>query len=366
MRNQRLLRSNSARWDGGMQAARPGGDTSVGSDPTPDASDRPASGVRWPGVGLCLAAGLLAVGVHKLLPMVSALLVAVLLGIGTAHLVRLPEAVRPGVAWSAKRLLRLGIVLLGLQLALDDIVALGWRMILVVVAIVGLGICGTVLIGRLLRMRRSESILIAAGFSICGAAAVAAVDGTIEREEEDTATAIALVVIFGTAMIGIAPMLVQLSGLAPQIAGMIIGGSVHEVAQVVAAGGIVGGGALATAVIVKLARVLMLAPVVTVLSLIERRRVGTRSGGSRPPLVPLFILGFLATAGLRTLTTLPAPVINAGAFAETLLLSSAMYALGLGVHVRMLRRAGWRPLLLGGLSTLLVGTIATTGVLLAI
>lgn len=306
--------------------------------------------------------------IQRMVPGLSALLVAILLGLVVSHLVHLPAIVQPGVQLSAKRLLRLGIVFLGLQLALDDIIGLGWPMLIVVVAIVSCGLIGTVLVGRLLGLPAPQVLLIACGFSICGAAAVAAVEGTVEREDEDVAIAIALVVIFGTIMIGVGPALLSLTGLAPETQGMIVGGATHEVAQVVAAGGLIGGGALAAAVVVKLARVLMLASVVTMIGLLQRRDsggAGTEHTGTRPPLVPLFIAGFLAAAVVRTFVPLPEVVFTIGQQAQVLLLSAAMFALGLGVHVSMLRRAGSKAFLLGGLSTVLVGTVATIGVLLA-
>lgn len=339
-------------------------------EPRTDPPDRGAS--AWPGVLACLAAALIALGMQTLVPGLSALLVAILLGVATSHVVRLPAALGPGVAVAARRLLRLGIVLLGLQLALDDILALGWGTIAVVVAVVAAGLVGTMLLGRWLGLSRGQSVLIASGFSICGAAAVAAVEGTVQREDEDVATAIALVVVFGTVMIGVVPVVLGLTGLPADLQGRIAGGSIHEVAQVVAAGGIIGGGALATAVLVKLARVLMLAPVVTLLGVLERRRQGGagheggtgREGGARPPLVPLFVVGFLGAALVRTFVPLPHAVLEGTHQLQVVLLSAAMFALGLGVHVSMLRRAGARPFALGALSTLLVSTVATTGFLL--
>ena len=319
-----------------------------------------------PGLLLSFAVAGLAYGLGMLVPVASPALAAILVGALAANLGLLPPALKPGLDLAAKPVLRIGIVLLGLQLALDDIVALGWGTIAVVVAIVSAGLGGTVLMGRWLGLSRGQSVLIASGFSICGAAAVAGVEGTVEREDEDVATAIALVVIFGTVMIGAAPALLALTGLPADVQGMIAGGSIHEVAQVVAAGGIIGGGALATAVLVKLARVVMLAPVVTVLGLLERRRVGAagREGASRPPLVPLFVVGFLAAALLRTFVPLPGPVLDGAHQLQVLLLAAAMFALGLGVHVSMLRKAGPRPFVLGALATVLVSAVATGGFLI--
>lgn len=339
------------------------------SRPTPELSEPRATGggagSPWPGLALALAAAGAALGVQALLPAVSALLVAILLGVLVGHLVRLPAAMEPGLALAARRLLRVGVVLLGLQLALEDILGLGWGVLAVVVAVVTVGMVGTVALGRLLRVPPAQALLVAAGFSICGAAAVAAVEGSIEREEEDVATAIGLVVLFGTVMILLAPPALGLSGLDPHDQGVIAGGSVHEVAQVVAVGGILGSGALTVAVVVKLARVLMLAPVVMVLGLV-RRRGGTAAGAPRsaPPLVPLFVVGFLAAALARTVLPLPDAVLAAGGLLQVLLLSAAMFALGRGVHVSVLRRAGVRPVALGALSTLLVVAVATGGTLL--
>ena len=327
--------------------------------PVPEVASRRS---LWPGVALALgAAGVALVG-QQLLPTVSPLLIAIVLGIALTNLWSIPESFAPGMKLAAQRFLRLGIVVLGLQLALGDILALGPRMILVVLLIVGLGIGGTLVLGRALGVPPMQRLLIACGFSICGAAAVAAVDGAVDAGEEDTASAIGLVVVFGTAMIGIAPAALGLLDLTNHQEGLIAGGSIHEVAQVVAAGGIIGGGALATAVVVKLARVLMLAPVILVIGLV-RRRGATAVEGTRPPLVPLFIVGFVVAALARTFLPLSPQVVHAGSMLQTVLLSAAMFALGCGVRVSVLKKLGGRPVVLGALSTAWVFLVATTGVL---
>lgn len=316
-----------------------------------------------PGTAACLAVATVCYGVQHLVPAASSLLIAIIVGIALAHTVRMPEALRPGIAFSAKILLRLGIVLLGFQLVLSDIIALGWGVLAVVVVIVAGGLIGTVAIGRWIGMTRSESILIGSGFSICGAAAVAGVESSIHRKDEDVATAIALVVIFGTAMIGIMPLALGAAALTPQQQGYIAGGSIHEVAQVVAVGGILGGPVLTSAVLVKLARVLMLAPVVTVLGMIERRTGTPVPYGKTPPIVPPFIIGFLAAALIRTFVPIPEALVGDIKIVQTILLAAAMFALGLGVHVSMLKKAGAKPFVLGALSTCLVAAIATGGML---
>lgn len=218
----------------------------------------------------------------------------------------------------------------------------------------------------MLKVAPGQRLLIACGFSICGAAAVAAVDGVADVDEEEVASSVALVVLFGTAMIPVIPLLSRLAGLSEHQAGLWAGGSIHEVAQVVAAGGLVSAGALATAVVVKLARVLMLAPVLTLLAIRRRRsHGGGRAGAHRPPLVPLFVVAFLACAVLRTTGRVPSWALSGAHVAQTALLTAAMFALGCGVHVASLRRLGGRPLALAFLSPVVVATIALAGALLA-
>lgn len=319
----------------------------------------------WPGIALALGVAAVSMLASQVLPGISALVIAIVVGVMVANLTVLPPALVPGTQFTAKKLLRAGIVLLGLQVALGDLLALGAPMLAVVVVVVTVGILGTVAIGRLLGVEKGLTILVACGFSICGAAAVAAAAGVTDPEEEHeerTVTAIALVVLCGTLMIAAVPAVAALLQLSPEAAGLWAGASIHEVAQVVAAGGALGGTALTLAVIVKLARVLMLAPVMATLSL-QQRREGMAEG-KRPPLVPLFVLGFLAMVVLRSVAPLPAPVLEIGAMLQTGLLAAAMFALGTGVRVRRLLQVGPRPFALAALSTLLVACLALGGVLL--
>ena len=342
----------------------------------PSPADQAPAGIKRlvPGLGVCLAAAGAAYGINALLPGISPLIIAIVAGMFVTNVLRLPEITSPGVDFSAKKLLRAGIIFLGLQLSLTNIASLGVPMLLVVVCIVTGGLFGTLLLGRLLRVPPNLSLLVACGFSICGAAAVAGAAGVTDpddRAEEDTITAVALVVIFGTSMILLVPLLVSLFGLDVVTAGKWAGGSTHEIAQVVAIGGVIGGGALAVAVVVKLARVLLLAPVIAVLSIRQRRlqratdAPGQQTSRSKlPPIVPPFILGFLAMVLLRSFIPLPKTVLDAGSALQTVLLAAAMFALGCGVRIRSLLNVGIRPFGLAALSTLLVAAIAFLGILL--
>jgi uncharacterized integral membrane protein (TIGR00698 family) len=297
---------------------------------------------------------------------VSSMLVAIILGAVLANVGALPDVTGPGLAVVGKRVLRVGVALLGLQLVVGDILGLGTGMVAVIVAVVVVGIGATMLIGRWLGIGLTQRLLIACGFSICGAAAVAAVDGVIDADESEAANAVGLVVLFGTLMIPAVPLAGQLLGMPEREIGLWAGGSIHEVAQVVAAGGAIGSVALTVAVLVKLGRVLLLAPVLAVISLWMRRRtdVTTSSQSSRPPIVPLFVASFLALALLRSTGIVPSGVVDFVHTAQTVALTMAMFALGCGVRVKALRRAGIRPLVLATLSTLVVAGTALAGVLL--
>lgn len=318
-----------------------------------------------PGLALCLAGASLSIGVGYLVPAVSSLLVAILLGAVLANVAPVPPVVQPGVAFSIKTLLQIGIALLGLQVLLSDILGLGWQMIAVVIAIVVLGISGTMLVGNWLGLSWAQRVLIACGFSVCGTTAVAAVDGVIKAEEEEVLTALALTVIFGTLMIPAIPLFSVALGLSDTEAGLWAGGAVHNVAQVVPAGGAIGATALSVAVVVKLARVLMLAPIIAGLSIRQRKVSGTNSDTKRPPLVPLFIIAFVGLVVLRSTGILPETALEFAEIVQTILLSTAMFALGLGVRIVLIKRVGVRPFMLATISTLWVSGIALVGILLA-
>ncbi len=295
----------------------------------------------------------------------SPLLIAVALGAIAANTGLIHPVLSPGLAVAAKPLLRVGVALLGFQLVFADVLGLGVTAMLVVVAVVAVGLIATMVAGKYLGLTWAQRVLIACGFSICGAAAVAAAGSVVSADEEETVTAVALVVVFGTAMIFAIPLLTSILGFDDDRAGLLAGASIHEVAQVVAAGGVIGGTALTVAVVAKLARVALLAPVVVVLSLVQRRRTTSSPQARRPPVVPLFLFGFVICAGLRSLDVVPESVLTVTSTLQLVLLTAAMFALGAGVRIAMLRAVGFRPIALGAVSTVVVTSIALGGVLMS-
>ena len=302
---------------------------------------------------------------------IGALLIALLLGLLLRNVGLYRSALRAGVQKATKPLLRLGIVLLGLQLALTEILALGVPVLVLILGTVATGFLFTYWFARWLGLNPAAAILYAAGFSVCGASAVAAAQSVVEAEEDEAASALAMVTLWGTAAMLALPLLSRALGLTAEQSGVWIGLTVHEVAQVVAAGGMLGATALAVATVVKLGRVLLLAPVLTFSSLHwARRRAGAdrfgREAPSRVPLIPLFVLGFLAMVVLRSATDLPEEVLRVASWLATWLLAAAMFGLGAGIEISKLLRTGGRGAVVGGASTLVLGGGTLVGALLLV
>lgn len=301
----------------------------------------------------------------RLVPALSALLVAIVVGMVVGNLRLLPRWAGAGVAWVSKPLLRAGIVVLGLQLSLSSLTQLGWGGVGVLVLTVAATFAGTLAIGRALGVSRVTRYLVATGFAICGASAVAAMSSVIDPDgesEEDVAQAIALVTVFGTVALLALPLVVPLTGFDDVQAGIWIGASVHEVAQVVAAASAVSATALAIGTIAKLARVILLAPLVAgvgaVVSWRARNATDATQAAKRPPLVPLFVLGFLAAILVRTFVPLPAMVVDGAAILSTAMLAIAMFGLGVAADLRRIARTGGRATILALLSTLIAVAVS--------
>jgi uncharacterized integral membrane protein (TIGR00698 family) len=320
-----------------------------------------------PGVLVAAAAALLAGTFHALFPALPLLTLAVAFGIVAGNLPvtrrALTGMLAPGLKLAATRFMRIGIVLLGLKLSLVDILGLGWVTILTTVLIVLLTFVGTYWLGRALRLPGRQPILIATGFSICGASAIGAMSGVVKAKDADTATPIALVTLCGTLAIAVLPVLWHPLGLTDLQFGHWVGAGVHDVGQVVATAQIAGPAALAVAVVVKLTRVLLLAPVVAVVAVGERRRetrvaTVTDSPASRPPLVPLFVVGFLVAVLVRTYVPLPGVVLAGADTVQTYLLAIALFGLGAAVNLGSILRTGGTALLVGLTSWTLIATLA--------
>ncbi|WP_419994585.1 YeiH family protein [Streptomyces boninensis] len=353
------------------------------SVPAPERPGRAARVLRagrrhLPGLLLAVVGVALAWAVHALLPAVPMLTAAVVLGIVAAHLPLVSGYVRgsarPGLSMAGKRLMRVGIVLLGLKLSLGDVAGLGWESLAMVAGVVLATFFGTQWLGRKAGLSGDQSLFVATGYAICGASAIGAVSGVLgkgqdaaaeRRRESDMAASIALVTLCGTLAIAVLPLLKGPLGLDAVEFGRWVGAGVHDVGQVVATAQTAGPAALTEGVLVKLIRVAMLAPLVAGVALSRRRGAGSApAGGRRPALLPLFVAGFLAMVALRSTGLVGNGVLDVADTAQELLLAAALFGLGSAVHLPTLSRSGARLALVGLGSWVLVAGASYAGVLL--
>jgi uncharacterized integral membrane protein (TIGR00698 family) len=282
----------------------------------------------------------------------SALIWALAFGAVIANTGLLRPSLAPGIRFASRTVLRIGVALLGIRLSLGTVGDLGLRTIVVILAGIAATFAATLLIGRLLGVSGPLALLIATGTGICGASAIVAMESVSEASREEAAFALATVTALGTvAMVGL-PFLRTPLGLDMTDYGIWSGASVHEVAQVVGATAGVSAASLKIGTLVKLARVALLAPLVFGLAVSRGRG---RPAGT--PLLPLFVIGFLALAGVRTTDVLSSRIIADLTRIDVLLLAAGMAGLGLGLELARLRGLGMRPLILGCASWMVIALV---------
>lgn len=292
---------------------------------------------------------------------------AIFVGMLFANMVGFPAAANDGIAIAGKRLLRLAVAMLGLQLTFTQLAAIGIEGLAFATVALLSTFFFTVWAGRLLGVDRRLTLLLAAGTSVCGASAIAGANAVTRADDADVSYAVACITLFGTIAMFFYPFLLAAFDIGPQAYGLWIGLSIHEVAQVVGAGFQGGEMAGQTAVVAKLARVMMLAPLVIGLAIFVARPVDdhpTRRPGVQ--LLPFFILGFLLLTILNSTGLLPEQIRTPIVSATPVLLTAAMGALGLGTSFTKLKQRGFRPLLLSAIASLFIAAAALLLVTLAL
>lgn len=283
---------------------------------------------------------------------ISPLIVGIVLGMIYANTLRnrLPKEWVPGILFSTKTILRTGIVLYGFRITFQNIEAVGTAGIFTSVAIVS----STFIIGyfvgtKVLKLDKETTILTSAGSSICGAAAVLATEPVINAEPYKSAIAVSTVVVFGSIAMFLYPFLYKLGviPLSPEAMGIYIGGTMHEVAHVVAAGNAVGVEAAKTAVIVKMIRVMLLAPFLVILGFwLVRTTQHVAQKQKSKIMIPWFAVFFIVVAGFNSFNLLPQSLIFDINAIDTFLLTMAMTALGMETSVDKFKNVGMKPIYL--------------------
>tara|TARA_R110002094_G_scaffold78964_2_gene84978 strand:- start:24 stop:1205 length:1182 start_codon:yes stop_codon:yes gene_type:complete len=312
--------------------------------------------------GLLLAAGV-AVMATLLTPLLAtfgivagSMVVSLLLGLALAQLRPMPSAALPGLDFACRPVLRFAIVLLGLRIGLPQVAAVGASGLLAVTAIVTTTLLFGYWISRRLGLSPNLAWLLASGHAICGAAAIAAADSVLKAKDREVTQALTMVTLFGTVTMLALPMIGSWLQLEADVYGFWVGGSIHEVAQAVAAGYARGEACGESASIIKLVRVAHLLPLGLLLGGVVARR--TMAGGSRRIIVPWFVLGFAAVAVMDAAGLVPEALADGLRQLCTFAMTLAMASLGLKSSLREVVRAGVRPLLAGGLTTVWIAGVA--------
>ena len=331
-----------------------------------------------PGLSLCGVVTAVGYGLQKIeftltgRAWIEALVLAILVGAAVRTFWNPGARWKPGIAFSAKMLLEIAVVLLGASISAATILSAGWPLLVSILGIVAGAIVFSFTIGRAFGLKKRLAILVACGNSICGNSAIAAIAPVIGADGDDVASSIAFTAVLGVAVVLLLPLIGSFLGMTQIAYGALAGLTVYAVPQVIAAATPLGAKAVQIGTLVKLIRVLMLGPVCLALSLMtaklreETEPAGEFSAGDRPAagrpkvhqLIPWFIIGFLAMVALRSANLLPTASLAPIGETAAILTVISMAALGLGVDIRTVTRAGGPVTATVVLSLLALGSIS--------
>ncbi len=322
-----------------------------------------------PGIALCLLIAGVSFAIGTAAPVVGSAIPAIAIGVAIAAIRRPGGLAQPGIAFSGKWLLQIAIVLIGAHLSLQDVVAVGAESLPVMLSTLTVCLLAAWAVGRWMRVDGRLRTLIGVGTGICGASAIAAVAPVIAATSGEIAYAVSTIFVFNIAAAVAFPLLGHALGLDAHTFGLLAGTAINDTSSVVAAATTFGAGALGFAVVVKLVRTLMIVPIAVGLALRRPRENGP--GLLRRPwrivtLVPWFIVGFTLMVLANSAGLISDAAHTVMAVASALLIAAALAGIGLSIDLVAIRRAGWRPLALGGILSLLVtatalGALALTG-----
>lgn len=317
-------------------------------------------GAILPGLVLTLGIAFSALTIQHNIGMValSPLVIAMIIGIGIRNTLGRSQITTPGITFVLHRVMRFAIILLGFQITLSQVAAMGIDGFSIIVITLLSTFVFTKIIGRMLGVDRKLSELIAAGTSVCGASAIIACNTVTHSSDEDVAYAIACVTVFGTLAMLAFPLLITPFGLSEHEYGMWVGSTVHEVAQVVAATFAQGEIAGQSGTVAKLSRVILLAPLILTLGALAMRRSQKQSNGKI--VVPWFVFGFLIMVVINSIFEIPRDWHAHIATTAAYFLTVALAAMGLETDIHKLRLKGVRPLVLGAIAWVFISTVGLT------
>ena len=320
--------------------------------------------IHYPGVAIAAVGGICAEAIsqHYGAP---AMLIALLIGLAMHFLYDFEKA-RPGINWTARSVLRFGVALLGIRIAVSDIISIGAAPLMLVLGAMVLTMISGAVGARLLGLSQSFGALSAGSVAVCGASAAAAVSSVLPRDEESDrslAVVIAVVTMLATVAMIFYPLLVTMFGLTPEQMGVVLGGTIHDVAQVVGAGKAISPKVEDLATFVKLMRVAALLPIVMGVYFWLGRGVAKQEGGPKVSYVPPFLIAFFIFAAINSLGLFPRQAIEIGSTVSHYFLVFAIAAIGIKTDLRSVLGVGWRPFALIVLETIVMLAVVLGGIL---
>lgn len=339
-----------------------------------------------PGLGIAAVIAAVATLIGRQFPILGSAMPAIVIGVLIAVLVKRPASWEPGLKFASKMVLQVAVVVLGTQLSLRQVAEVGIESFPVMISTLVVCLLAAWLLGRAMKIDADLNVLIGVGTAICGASAIAAVSPVVKARNEAIAYAVSTIFLFNVLAVLIFPWLGHALGLTQHEFGLFAGTAVNDTSSVVATAGIYGSAALSFAVVVKLVRTLMIIPISLGLAGLQARKeagsqAAAATGGSAAgsptnsavprisllgvfKLIPWFLIGFLLASVLRSLGLVPdaaqAPLAQVAMF----FISTAMAAIGLSTDVAGFRKAGLRPLILGGLLWIIVTVTALGAIFL--
>lgn len=319
-----------------------------------------------PGFALITALVAVAFEINHFEPAISPLALCVAFGFLVANFIQWPTFAAPATKLSSKTIMRIGVALLGAQVSVASLREIGLKGVITVIVVVTFTIFGILGLSRLFKMSGDLGLLIGVGFGVCGATAVAAIRPQTRATEEETSYAIGLISLCGTLSIFLLPLIGHALNLDTREFGSWAGAAVHDVGQVVATASVWGDGADKYAIVVKLSRVCLLAPIVLILSIRHRRWLTsegkTATASAKVPLIPYFVLGFIAVAIAHNLVDINERLLADIVLTSKLMLGAGLVALGSGVRWKAIRAIGPRPMAMGMIAWVIVAGVALAAV----
>lgn len=344
-----------------------------------------AAGSYIPGIAIAALIAAVSTAIGHFVPIVGLAMPAIVMGV-LISLVWHPHATfTPGLRFASKMVLQIAVVLLGTGLSLRQVAEVGAESFPVMISTLAACLIGAWALGRLMHIDSDLNILIGVGTAICGASAIAAVSPVIKARNESIAYAVSTIFLFNVLAVLIFPPLGHAFGLTQHEFGLFAGTAVNDTSSVVATAGIYGTAALSFAVVVKLVRTLMIIPISVVLAYTTGRKermrnddgesisTATTSADSEKPrftvigaikLVPWFLIGFLLASVLRSIGLVPDVALDPINHVAMFFIATAMAAIGLSTDLQGFRKAGLRPLGMGGLLWILVTAVALVAITL--